>query len=475
MGVKVVLIGTGPASELPGGANNRMRNNIVVVGAGYVGLVTGACLASLGHRVTCIEVNWDRLAKLEGGDVPFHEPGLAELVSRQRLAGNLSFTGDYAATIPTAEFIFLAVNTPPQTNGQADTSFVFGSIDSLAPWISDNAVIITKSTVPVGTGDRIEGVLRVARRHSRVVSNPEFLAEGSAVRDFFAPDRIVVGAEDPEAAAAVMGLYDGIKTGERIVTSRRSAELAKYAANALLAARISFMNEIAGICDSLDADVEDVRAIVGADSRIGPSFLRAGLGWGGSCFPKDVQALAQMAREGGVEPRILESVSLVNAHQRELAANLLVRATADERSPVVAVLGLAFKPHTDDLRDAPAAYIIRRLLDAGIAVRVHDPIAAVPPALTGEGVTAAESAYRAADGAHALILCTEWPEYLDINWGRMREVMAGRYVLDGRNALDGKAVSSAGLQYRAFGRGTAGERDDPALSCPPSTITVADA
>ncbi|HET7738478.1 MAG TPA: UDP-glucose/GDP-mannose dehydrogenase family protein, partial [Tepidiformaceae bacterium] len=381
---------------------------IVVIGAGYVGLVTGACLAALGHQVTCLEIDRGRLAKLRAGVTPFHEPGLDDLLQRCNTAGLLAFDDDYAAAIPAADFVFLAVNTPPGAGGHADTSFVFRAVESIAHHVRDDAIVVTKSTVPVGTGDRIEAMLHAAGRGTRVVSNPEFLAEGTAVRDFFAPDRIVVGAGDPAAASAALALYDGIPAGTRIVTSRRSAELAKYAANALLASRISFMNEIAGICDSVEADIEEVRAVVGADSRIGPSFLRAGLGWGGSCFPKDVQALAQMARDGGIEPRILESVTLVNAHQRELAANLLVRATSGHAAPVVALLGLAFKPNTDDLREAPATYIIRRLLDASIQVRVHDPVAPVPDAVDVPGVTAFESAYEAAAGAHALILCTEW-------------------------------------------------------------------
>lgn len=442
---------------------------IVIIGAGYVGLVTGACLAALGHRVTCLEIDRSRLAKLKVGVTPFHEPGLDDLIQRGHADGSLSFDDDYAAAIPGADFVFLAVNTPPSAGGHADTSFVFRAVESIAPHVSHEAIIITKSTVPVGTGDRIETALRASGRRTSVVSNPEFLAEGTAVRDFFAPDRIVVGADDPEAASAVIALYDGIEGGTRIVTSRRSAELAKYAANALLAARISFMNEIAGICDSVEADIEEVRAIVGADSRIGPSFLRAGLGWGGSCFPKDVQALAQMARAGGVEPRILESVTLVNAHQRELAAQLLVRATAGHAAPVVAVLGLAFKPNTDDLRESPASYVIRRLLNAGIEVRVHDPVAAVPASVAGPGVTAFDSAYEAAIGAHAMILCTEWSEYLDLDWGRMREAMAGRFILDGRNVLDAHAVRSAGLQYRGFGRGDA----EPMIHAEPPIVAAA--
>lgn len=430
------------------------KRRIVVVGAGYVGLVAGACFARLGHRVTCLEIDAGRLAKLRAGSVPIFEPGLDELIRDGRANGMLSFESDYASALDGAEFVFLAVNTPPGIDGHADTSFVFAAVRAMTPHISDGTVVVTKSTVPVGTGDRIEAALRAAGRRSVVVANPEFLAEGTAVQDFFAPDRIVVGAEDEGAAGAVLALYDGVEGGRRIVTSRRSAELAKYAANALLASRISFMNEVAAICDGIDADIEHVREIVGADSRIGPAFLRAGLGWGGSCFPKDVQALAQMAREHGVQPRILESVSLVNVHQRELAASLLVREAAAHESPVVAVLGLAFKPHTDDLREAPAAFIIRRLVNAGITVRVHDPVAPVPESAVGPSVMGCATAYEAVHGAHAMILCTEWPEYLELDWASMRESMAGRFVLDGRNALDEHVIRAAGFLYRGFGRGT---------------------
>jgi len=412
--------------------------------------------------VTCLEIDPARLTRLRAGRIPFHEPGLAELTESSVRSGTLLFTDSYAEAIPGADFIFLAVNTPPGIDGQADTTFVFRAVDSLIPWVRDDAVVITKSTVPVGTGDRIEAALREAGCAASVVSNPEFLAEGTAVRDFFAPDRIVVGSPDSAAAMAVSALYDGIPVGERIITTRRSAELAKYAANALLAARISFMNEIASVCDVVGADIEDVRRVVGADARIGTSFLRAGIGWGGSCFPKDIQALAQMAREGGVEPRILESISLVNTHQRERAATLLISAVAEHPVPTVAVFGLAFKPHTDDLREAPAAHVVGRLLDAGISVRLHDPVA-VWPGDHGDGrVVTCSTPYEAAAGAHALILCTEWPDYLSLDWTQVRQVMHGDFILDGRNALDHLAVSMAGFRYQGFGRRS--EQRDPVVA-----------
>ncbi len=426
---------------------------VAVIGAGYVGLVTGACLAELGHAVTCVEIDPGRLAQLERGELPIYEPGLDAIVARNRRAGRLAFTGDHVAALRESAFAFVAVNTPARVDGQANTSFVFAAVGSILAHAALGVTIVTKSTVPVGTGDAIARLaVGAGRRDVQVVSNPEFLREGRAVRDFMEPDRIVIGAEHEAAGGAVARLY-AVLDAPTVITDRRSAELAKYAANAFLATRISFINEVAVLCEALGADVEEVARIVGADRRIGPSFLHAGLGWGGSCFPKDVRALAATAAEAGCQSSILPAVFDVNARQRERAVQQLLTIVKAVPDATIAVLGLAFKPDTDDVREAPALDIIGRLLNAGVGVRAHDPIAMDGARRVLPNVRWCADAYEAVHGSDAVLLATEWGEYLGLDWRAIRDLMRGRVVLDGRNVLDGGALAALGFTYLSIGRG----------------------
>jgi len=425
---------------------------LAVVGAGYVGLVTAACLAEIGHQVTCIEVDEGRLCRLRAGDLPIREPGLSQLVSKHTLDGNLRFTGEYAG-IAAAGFVFIAVPTPSSKDGSADTSYVLQAVDSLIPHARPGSVIVIKSTVPVGTADKIAGLASILAAGMEVVSNPEFLRQGTAVQDFMAPDRVVIGASSPHEAARVADLYAALEA-PIVAVDRRSAELAKYAANALLATRISFMNEISHIAAAVHADVDDVARIVGLDRRIGPAFLKAGLGWGGSCFPKDVLALSSVAANNGCRTPILQAVYEVNELQRELAAELLMDAVRAIRDPVVAILGLAFKPNTDDVRGSPALGIAQRLLAEGVIVRAHDPFALVNANRVLPGVDCRPDPYSALEGADALLLATEWEEYSALDWVLVRETMRGKTVLDGRNALNGVFLGELGFRYWSFGRAT---------------------
>ncbi len=426
---------------------------IAVVGAGYVGLVAAACLAKMGHCVTCLEVDPHRLSSLRRGELPVREPDLDDLVAATRAAGLLRFTNDDGAALSQSQFVFIAVNTPPGPDGEADTSYVFGAVGSIVEHAPPGLVIVVKSTVPVGTGDEIARLVARSGKDAEIVSNPEFLRQGSAVHDFLRPDRIVIGASSEEAAAKVAALYEPLEA-PIFTCSRRSAELAKYSANALLATRISFMNEIAAISEAVQADIDDVARIVGADRRIGPSFLRAGLGWGGSCFPKDVLALIHMAVSHGRDPSILQSVFDVNTRQRERAFQNLTAALNGSDVPTIGVLGLAFKSDTDDIRGSPALDIIARLLQQNIIVRAHDPLAMANAREAIPQIDYCRDAYDVARGSDALLLATEWREYLDLDWSRVRTLMRGRAVLDGRNVLDGDMLSRLGHEYIAFGRAT---------------------
>jgi len=425
---------------------------IAVVGAGYVGLVTAACLSEFGHRVTCIEVDEGKLIALGAGDLPIHEPGLADLVWKHVQDGRLRFTDDYQQ-IAGAGFVFLAVPTPSRKDGSADTRYVLQAVDSLIPHARPDTVIVIKSTVPVGTADIIAGLAPVVEAGLKVVSNPEFLRQGTAVHDFLQPDRVVIGASSPQAAARVASLYASV-LAPIIAVDRRSAELAKYTANALLATRISFMNEISHIATAVDANVDEVARIVGMDPRIGPAFLKAGLGWGGSCLPKDVLALSSVASSNGCHTPILRAVYETNELQREHAADLLLQAVRAIQDPVVAILGLAFKPNTDDVRGSPALGIAQRLLEEGVSVRVHDPLAFDNASRVVPDIECHSDPYSALDGADALLLATEWEEYIALDWALVRETMRGKMVLDGRNALDGVLLSELGFRYWSFGRAT---------------------
>lgn len=430
----------------------RAGSKVTVVGAGYVGLVTSACLCELGHQVVCVDKHPTRLSTLVHGQVPFFEPGLDELVARFWRGGRLSFTSDYGRALEGSDVVMIAVNTPACENGEAETAHVFGATKEILQHAEPGLVIAVKSTVPVGTGD----LLAELAKHSAVpgveiVSNPEFLRQGSAVNDFMKPDRIVVGGSKRAAMDVVAGLYASLP-GTMIFCTRRSAELAKHAANAFLATRISLMNELAAICDAAQADVTEVSQIVGADHRIGPYYLQAGLGWGGSCLPKDVMALAASASSFGCSALILDAVSQVNSRQPDLAIEGLRRAADLQAGSTIGVLGLSFKPDTDDIRGAPALQIIRRLLECGHTIRAHDPQAIEPVRALLPEVGYCLDPYHLAEGCDALFLVTEWREYLALDWTRMLARMRGETILDGRNALDGDILTRTGFTYLSLGR-----------------------
>jgi UDPglucose 6-dehydrogenase len=430
---------------------------VSVIGAGYVGLTTGACLAQLGHRVILVDTDTARVAALSRGEVPIYEPGLTELIQRHHASGNICFTNEMGWALPGSQFAFITVNTPPRPDGHADTSFVYGAAASITEHAPSNLVLVVKSTVPVGTGDQIARMVAQSPGSGvEVVSNPEFLREGSAIKDFLQPDRIVIGADSDDAAIAVAGLYSSIDA-RKVLCSRRSAELAKYASNALLATRISFMNEISIICEASQADIDEVMDIVGADQRIGPHYLKAGLGWGGSCFPKDVQSLVATASRHGCSSSILDAVIKVNSLQRQRAVDMLLALVADAPDPVIGVLGLAFKPNTDDLRESPAMDIIARLSREGVNVRAHDPIAVPKACLALPEVAYCQDPYSVAEGADALLLATEWDNYLSLDWRKIAPLMRHPIVLDGRNSLDGPLLSKIGFTYLSFGRSAADE------------------
>jgi UDPglucose 6-dehydrogenase len=426
-------------------------SQIAVIGGGYVGLVTSACFAKLGHEVVCVEVDSRRLASLSRGEIPIYEPGLEDLVHWALDTGRLTFTASYAEALPGVEYAFVCVNTPPKEDGSADVRNVFKAADCVVQHADKPLTLVIKSTVPVGTGDQIEDFVSSCLGVRQVVSNPEFLRQGSAIKDFLQPDRVVIGAGSTAAAAAVGELYSGIDC-KVIFCSRRSAELAKYAANALLATRISFMNEIAALCSACNADVEEIASVLGSDRRIGPDYLKAGLGWGGSCFPKDVRALNAISEVNGLYMPIIKGAYATNIAQRMAAYDKIVAAVRDHYEPVVGILGLAFKPNTDDLREAPAMEIAQRLLADGISVRAHDPVAMINAELALPQLIYCLDPYHVADGADALFLATEWPQYLDLDWTRMATLMKGRVVIDGRNVLNADSISASGLDYEPFGR-----------------------
>lgn len=415
-----------------------------------MGLVTAACLAELGHTVRVLEADESRLASLCHGELPIYEPDLEALFKRHYRSGRLTFTGDYSSAIPQVDFALIAVNTPSGPDGRADNSFVLSAARSILQHARPGLTIVVKSTVPVGTGDLLARLAADSGPGGvQVVSNPEFLREGTAVSDFLKPDRIVIGAEDEATAARVAPLFAGIDAPV-LACRRSSAELGKYASNALLAARISFMNEIAGVCARSGAGVEEISRIVGADRRIGPAFLQAGLGWGGSCLPKDVRALIAAAEDCGQPAPILRGVIDVNLQQRQSAFDLLRSAVGSRPDATVGVLGLAFKPGTDDIREAPAIDIIARLIEEGIHVRAHDPAAIANARRSLPNISYCRDAYEVADRSDALLLATEWPEYCSLDWEKMRSQMRGRLLLDGRHALDKQRLTSLGFHYQSL-------------------------
>jgi UDPglucose 6-dehydrogenase len=420
---------------------------IAVFGAGYVGLVTGACLADLGHDVVVRDIVPERIEELRAGRVPIHEPGLEDLLASN--AGRLTFTLDVREALAGAEFAFVAVGTPPTYSGDADLSAVWTVVDQL-PELERPLTLVMKSTVPVGTGDKVRASLdRRGLEAVAYVSNPEFLAEGTAVADFKHPDRVVVGAFEPEHAERVAALYDGIET-TMVITDVASAEMVKLASNAFLTTRISFINEIANVCELVGADVTDVARGVGLDHRLGPHFLRAGIGWGGSCFGKDVSALKQLAGNSGYHFQLLSAVIEVNELQKRRVISKLEKHLGKLRDRTIAVLGLAFKPGTDDMRDAPSLVLASRLLAEGAEVRAWDPVADASRLL--HGVTFCDSYLEAVQGADAAVIVTEWPELVGLVSPEVHAAMRMPLIVDGRNLLDPTTARAAGFRYESVGR-----------------------
>ena len=431
---------------------------IAMIGTGYVGLVSGACFADFGHRVTCVDKDAGKIDGLNAGKMPIWEPGLEALVKSNAERGRLTFTTDLPSAVQGAEAVFIAVGTPARRgDGHADLTYVFDAVREVAKVIKPGTVVVTKSTVPVGTGDEIERILREEGvTEVSVASNPEFLREGAAIADFKHPDRIIVGAEDDHAQEVVKEIYRPLFLNRApiLITGRRTAELTKYAANAFLAVKISFINEIADLCEAVDADVQDVARGIGLDNRIGAKFLHAGPGYGGSCFPKDTLALLKTADKAGVDQRIVRTTVSVNEDRKAHMAERVARALGgDVNGKRVAVLGLAFKPNTDDMRDAPSLPLIQGLIERGAEVSAFDPVAREQAEKLLSGIEFANDAYAAADGADALVIVTEWDEFRALDLERIASSLKGKILVDLRNVYDPDEAEEAGLAYYGIGRG----------------------
>ena len=427
--------------------NRQAKEPLAIFGAGWVGLVTGACFADLGHEVTIRDVVPEKIERLRAGEVPFFEPGLGELIERNR--ERLTFTLDAAEAAASAELVFVCVDTPPTYSGDADLSRVWTVIDEL-PQLDRRSILVMKSTVPVGTGEKVRAALETrGLSHIGYVSNPEFLAEGGAVEDFMNPDRVVVGSFADADGDRVASLYEGLKT-PIVRADVASAEMIKLAANAFLATRISFINEIANVCEVTGADVVTVAEGVGLDHRLGPHFLRAGVGFGGSCFPKDTNALKQLASNSGYHFQLLSAVIEVNELQKRRVINKLQKYLGRLRGKRIALLGLAFKANTDDMREAPSVVLASRLLAEGADVRAYDPVA--KPGDLVRGVTLCESALEAVQDADAAVIVTDWDEFRSLASPEVREAMRRPLIVDGRNLLDPETVRSAGFDYEGIGR-----------------------
>jgi UDPglucose 6-dehydrogenase len=430
---------------------------VTMIGAGYVGLVSGACFADFGHHVTCIDKDALKVAALNRGEIPIFEPGLADLVEANVRQERLRFAVD-TASVANAEAVFIAVGTPSRRgDGHADLSFVYDAVREIAPLLSASAVVITKSTVPVGTGDEIERILRDKRPDAdiQVASNPEFLREGAAIQDFKHPDRIVVGTDNEHARKVLAEIYRPLYLNVSPIyyVSRRTAELIKYAANAFLATKITFINEVADLCEQVGADVNEVARGIGLDNRIGGKFLHAGPGFGGSCFPKDTAALLKTAQDHGVALRIVEAVAAVNdQRKRGMARKVVAALDGSVRGKTVAVLGLTFKPNTDDTRDSPAIPLITALQDLGATVRAYDPAGMEQARPQLPNVRYCDGAYAAAEGAHALVIATEWEQFRALDLHRLREVMAQPVIVDLRNIYRIDEMKRAKFRYVAVGR-----------------------
>jgi len=438
---------------------------VTIFGSGYVGLVTGACLAEAGNHVVCVDVDASKIARLNKGDIPIHEPGLDALIKRNAEAGRMEFTTDAAKGVEHGLFQIIAVGTPPDEDGSADLRYVLAVAKTIGTHAGRYCIVITKSTVPVGTADKVRAEVdsalasRGADVEFDVVSNPEFLKEGAAIQDFMKPDRVVIGTDNPRTVELMRALYEPFtRNRERlIVMDVRSSELTKYAANAMLATKISFMNELANIAERFGADIEKVRLGIGSDPRIGYSFIYPGTGYGGSCFPKDVQALIRSAKSVGHSPDVLNAVESVNTRQKQVLVDKMSRHFDSQLSGrTIALWGLAFKPNTDDMREAPSRAIIEALWKAGAKVRAYDPVAADEARrVFGEraDLKLCKNAYEAAEGADALAIVTEWQEFRSPDFDRLRQILKSPLIFDGRNIYDPAIVSRFGFTYYAIGRG----------------------
>ena len=431
---------------------------IAMIGTGYVGLVSGACFADFGHQVTCVDKDAGKIEALRRGEIPIFEPGLDALVASNVKAKRLDFTTDLTGPVAEADAVFIAVGTPSRRgDGHADLSYVYAAAREIAAVLSGFTVVITKSTVPVGTGDEVERLIREANPSADVVvaSNPEFLREGAAIRDFKFPDRIVVGTSDERGRKVLGDVYRPLSLNQAplMFTARRTAELIKYAANAFLATKITFINEIADLCEAVGANVQDVSRGIGLDNRIGPKFLHAGPGYGGSCFPKDTLALLKTAEDYETPVRIVEAVVQVNDTRKRAMGRKVIHALGgDAKGKTVAVLGLTFKPNTDDMRDAPSLAVVQSLLDAGAAVRAHDPEGMEIAKTMMPNVTYCGDAYEAAQGADAVVIVTEWDIYRALDLVRLAKTMNGPVMVDLRNVYRAVDVEKAGFAYSSIGR-----------------------
>ncbi len=439
-------------------------SELCVIGSGYVGLVTGACFADLGNNVALVDIDERKIDMLRAGQMPIFEPGLAEMAQRNTQAGRMRFTTSYAEGLDGAEFVFICVGTPSGVDGEADLQYVRAAAQTIAETMDKPLVVINKSTVPVGTGDWTREIIERNQPQPidfAVVSCPEFLREGSALADFMQPDRTVLGSSDPAAAETVAELYAPLDA-PIVITDIRTAEMIKYASNAFLATRISFINEISIICERLGADVEEVARGMGFDKRIGPHFLQAGLGFGGSCFPKDVKALANMAQTHGMHPQLLNAVMEINAFQRRqitLKAREMLGGSLNGKT--VAILGLAFKQNTDDTRESPSLTVARSLLNQGAVVQAYDPVAMENARRETPAIVACDNAYSAAKDADALLVLTPWNEFKQLDMRRVRELMRRPVLIDGRNIYNPEELRALGFQYRGVGRGYNGAGQNP--------------
>jgi len=430
---------------------------IAVAGTGYVGLTTGTCFADMGNQVTCIDIDQEKIEKLRRGQTPIYEPGLSEMIARNVKAGRLRFTTSYEEALADADFIFICVGTPSGVDGEAELRYVRMAAESIAQTMTHPLIIVNKSTVPVGTGDWVADIVSRSQKTPipfDVVSCPEFMREGSAIYDFMNPDRVVLGSKNRDAAEKVAQLHLPLRT-RIVITDLRTAEMIKYASNAFLATKIAFINEIAAICEKLGADVQEVAVGMGYDKRIGPHFLNAGLGYGGSCFPKDVKALEHMALVQGSHPALLRAVMDINRDARRWAVwtlrSLLGGHLADRK---IGLLGLAFKPNTDDIRDAPALEIARMLQYEGALVAGYDPVAMANAARENPNLRLVEDPYELAEGMDALVVCTEWNEFKQLDLQRIKQVMAQPILVDGRNIYEPHQMLALGFTYRGVGRGS---------------------